>query len=134
MNTLLSLAPGPPESLSLEERPDPTPRPGEALVRVRACGVNFPDVLIIEDRYQLRPERPFAPGCEIAGVVEALGEGTGGLTVGQRVIGYIGHGGMSERIVAQGEQLFPMPDAMPFDEGAALIMTYGTSHYALHDR
>lgn len=134
MLALLSRAPGPPESLALCEVPDPVPGPGEILVRVKACGVNFPDVLIIEDRYQVRPERPFAPGCEVAGVVEALGPGVTGPEVGERVIGYSTFGGMAEKLVIGAERLVAMPDSMTFDEGAALTMTYGAAHYALHDR
>ena len=134
MQTLLSRAPGPPETLTLETLPDPVAGLGEALVRVKACGVNFPDVLIIEDKYQLLPERPFAPGCEIAGVVEALAPGVSGLELGQRVIAYTAFGGMSELLAVAAERLVPMPEAMPFDEGAALTMTYGTAHYALHER
>ena len=134
MKSLVSRAPGPPRTLTLEDRPEPVAGSGEVLVAVKACGVNFPDELIVEDKYQVRPERPFAPGCEIAGVVKALGAGVSGLQVGQRVIGYCTWGGMSEKLALPALSLVPMPDAMPFDEGAALIMTYGTAHYALHVR
>jgi NADPH2:quinone reductase len=134
MRTLLSQAPGPPETLVLEERPDPVPGPGQTLVRVAACAVNFPDALIIEDRYQVRPERPFAPGAEAAGVVEAVGEGVLGVQVGERVIAFTGWGAMAEKIAVPASRLARMPDEMPFDEGASLVMTYGTSIYALKDR
>ena len=83
MKALLSRAPGGPETLELAELPDPVPGPGQLLVRVKACAINYPDVLIIEDKYQFRPERPFAPGGEIAGIVEAVGEGVTGWTEGR---------------------------------------------------
>jgi NADPH2:quinone reductase len=134
MRALLSRAPGPPETLVLEERPDPVAAPGQVLIRVAACAVNFPDSLIIEDRYQYRPERPFAPGAEAAGVVEAVGEGVEDLRAGDRVITYSSHGGMAEKLAIAANRVIRMPDAMPFDEGAALIMTYGTSIHALRDR
>lgn len=134
MKSVLSEAVGGPETLVLREAPDPVPKPGEVLVRVRACGVNYPDVLIIEDKYQFKPERPFAPGGEVSGVVEAVGEGVTRVEVGQRVIGQAGWGGMAEKIALAETRCIPMPDAMSFEEGAAFIMTYGTSHYALKQR
>ena len=134
MRALLSHEPGGPETLVLGELPDPTPGPGEVLVGVRSCGVNFPDVLIIQDKYQFRPARPFAPGAEIAGIVEALGEGVDGLAVGDRVIGSLLAGGMAERAVLPAGRCLPMPDGMPFDEASAFILTYGTSYYALKHR
>ena len=134
MRTLLSHAPGPPETLVLEDRPDPVPGPGQVLVRVAAAAVNFPDALIIEDKYQVRPERPFAPGAEAAGVVEALGEGVTDVAVGERVIAFTSWGGMAEKLALPASRVIRMPDEMPFDEGASLIMTYGTSIYGLKDR
>jgi NADPH2:quinone reductase len=131
MKALLSTRVGGPETLALGDLPDPAPGPGEVVVAIRACGVNYPDVLMIEDRYQVRPERPFAPGGEISGVVKAVGAGVTGLVPGQRVMGGVGHGGMAEAIAVEAARLFVMPDAMGFDEGAALLMTYGTSYYAL---
>ena len=134
MKALLSKAVGGPETLALEDVADPTPKAGEVRIAMRACGVNYPDVLIIEDRYQSRPPRPFAPGGEIAGVVEALGEGVTELKIGDRVIASTGHGGMAEQVVVAAARCIPIPQAMPFDEAAAFIMTYGTSHHALKDR
>ncbi|MEO6377687.1 MAG: NADPH:quinone oxidoreductase family protein [Caulobacteraceae bacterium] len=134
MKALLSKAPGGPDTLVLEERPDPQPGPGEARIAVRACAVNFPDFLVIQDLYQFKPPRPFSPGAEVAGVIDALGEGTEGLSVGQRVIGWAGNGGMAEKLVLPRARIIPIPDTMPFDQAAAFIMTYATSQHALKDR
>jgi NADPH2:quinone reductase len=134
MKALLSKSPGGPETLVLEDRPDPEPGPGEVVLRVKACGVNYPDVLIIQDMYQFKPARPFAPGSEVSGIVEALGEGVDTLKIGDRVIGSTGWGGMSQKLAVSAHRCIAMPDAMPFDEAAAFIMTYGTSHHALKDR
>ena len=93
MKALLSIAAGGPETLVMRDMPDPVPGPGEAVVRIRACGVNFPDVLMIEDRYQFKPDRPYAPGGEVSGVVAAVGEGVTNVTPGDRVLGNSGLGG-----------------------------------------
>ncbi|MGF9758523.1 NADPH:quinone oxidoreductase family protein [Microvirga sp. 0TCS3.31] len=134
MLALLSKQPGGPETLVLETVAEPSPKPGEVLLAVKACGVNYPDALIIEDRYQFKPERPFAPGSEVSGIVEAVGEGVSFLKAGDRVIGSCGWGGMAEKLALSADRCIPMPDAMPFDEAAAFVMTYGTSHHALKDR
>src|SRR4051794_29739322 len=134
MKAVLSRAVGGPETLDFAEIADPVPGKGEALIRVAACGVNFPDSLIIEDRYQFKPSRPFSPGGEVAGTIEAVGDGVSGLEIGQRVLASTGWGGMAERIVCEMRRVTPIPDAMPFDEAAAFLMTYGTSYYALKDR
>ncbi len=134
MKALLSKTPGGPETLTLEDVPAPVPKRGQVLIAVRACGVNFPDTLIIEDRYQLRPPRPFAPGAEIAGVIEAVGEGVSGLEVGQRVMAVCGFGGMAEKVAVPAAQCTAMPDQMDFVTAASFIMTYGTSIHALKDR
>ena len=134
MKALLSNTPGGPETLSLEEAPDPAPAPGELLVRVRACAINYPDVLIIEDKYQLKPPRPFAPGSEIAGEVEAVGEGVSGWTVGDRVIAAVGFGGLVERIIIRAHQAISLPAERSFEEGSALLLTYATAIHALVDR
>src|SRR3989337_1363578 len=99
MKALLSTAPGGPDTLQLSDLPEPTAGPGQLLIRVRAAAINYPDVLIIEDKYQMRPPRPFAPGGEIAGEVEAVGEGVDGLAVGDRLIAVPGFGGLAETIV-----------------------------------
>jgi NADPH2:quinone reductase len=134
MKAVVSRAVGGPETLELAEVADPAPGKGEVLIRVAACGVNFPDALIIEDKYQFKPARPFSPGGEIAGVVESLGEGVSGLAPGTRVLASTGWGGMAEKVVCEVRRVLPIPDAMPFEEAAAFLMTYGTSYYALKDR
>jgi NADPH:quinone reductase len=134
VRALLSCEPGGPETLRLEEIVDPQPGPGELLVRVRAAAINFPDVLIIEDKYQLRPPRPFAPGGEIAGQVEAVGEGVEGWRAGDRVIAVTGFGGLAEKIVLPERAAFRLPEARSFEEGSALLLTYATSIHALLDR
>ncbi|WBY07798.1 NADPH:quinone oxidoreductase family protein [Sphingomonas sp. 7/4-4] len=134
MKALLSQAPGGPETLSLVELPDPIPGEGQVLVAVKACAINYPDVLIIEDKYQFKPPRPFAPGGEIAGTVEAVGEGVTQFAVGDRVIGVIGHGGLAEKVAVDVARLYPLPEGRSFAEGAALLLTYATTIHALLDR
>jgi NADPH:quinone reductase-like Zn-dependent oxidoreductase len=134
VRTLLSHEPGGPETLRLDELPDPQPGSGEILVRVRAAAINFPDVLIIEDKYQLKPPRPFAPGGEIAGEIEAIGEGVQGWTVGDRVIAVTGFGGLAEKVVVPARAAYRLPEERSFEEGAALLLTYATSIHALLDR
>ena len=134
MRAVLSKAPGGPETLVVESVLDPTPLKGEVVIEVKAVGINFPDTLIIEDRYQFKPQRPFSPGAEVAGVVEALGQGVTGLKVGDRIIAVPGWGGLVERMAVRADAVVKMPDGMSFEEGAALLMTYGTSYYALKDR
>jgi NADPH:quinone reductase-like Zn-dependent oxidoreductase len=134
VKTLLSHEPGGPETLRLSDVPDPEPRPGELLVRVRACAINYPDVLIIEDKYQFRPPRPFAPGGEVAGEVVAVGEGVTGWQAGDRLIAVIGHGGLSEVVTVPASAAYRLPDGRSFEDGAALLLTYATSIHALYDR
>ncbi|HSZ51430.1 MAG TPA: NADPH:quinone oxidoreductase family protein [Caulobacteraceae bacterium] len=134
MKALLSKAVGGPETLVLEEVPSPEPKAGQAVVQVKACGVNYPDVLIIEDKYQFRPPRPFSPGGEVAGVVKAVGEGVTNVKVGDRVLANNTAGGMAEELSLDAGRLVQIPDEMPFDEASAFLMTYGTSYYALKDR
>ncbi|MEN5052468.1 NADPH:quinone oxidoreductase family protein [Brevundimonas naejangsanensis] len=134
MRAVLSKAPGGPETLVVEEIMDPTPGPGEVVIEVKAVGVNYPDALIIADKYQFRPERPFAPGAEVAGMVDAVGEGVKGVFRGDRVVAVPGWGGMVERLKVRAETLIPIPDSMDYETAAAFIMTYGTSYYALKDR
>jgi NADPH2:quinone reductase len=134
MKALLSKEVGGPDTLVLEEVDAPQAKPGFAVVQVKAVGVNFPDVLIIEDKYQFKPARPFAPGGEIAGIVKAVGDGVTNVRPGDRVLGNTGWGGMAEELALDAVRLVKIPDAMPFDEAAAFIMTYGTSWHALKDR
>ncbi len=134
MKAMLSTAPGGSETLVWTELETPEPGKGEVLISVRAAGVNFPDTLIIRDLYQLKPPRPFAPGGEVAGVVEAVGAGVEGLSVGQSVIAMTGFGGFATHLIAPARACLPMPEGMPFQDAAALVMTYGTSHHALKDR
>ena len=134
MRALLSRRPGGPETLELDEIPEPVAGPGEVRVAVRACGVNFPDLLIIQDLYQVKRARPFAPGGEISGIVDALGAGVEGLRVGDRVLMSPVQGGMAQKVVGPAGNCWKIPDAMPFDEAAALLLTYGTSQHALKDR
>ncbi len=134
MKALRTHAAGGPETLVLDDLPDPVPGAGQVLVRVHACSINFPDTLMIRDLYQFKPERPYAPGSELAGTIEALGEGVSGWSVGDRVIAMIGHGGLAEKIIAPASSLFALPDDVDFATGASLLMTYGTTIHGLKDR
>lgn len=134
MKALLSRRPGGPETLVLEEVAEPIPGPGEVRIAVRACGVNYPDLLIIQDLYQIKPPRPFAPGAEVAGIVDAVGTGAEQVQIGDRVLLSPARGGMAEKAVGEARNCWKIPDRMPFDEAAALLMTYGTSQHALTDR
>jgi NADPH:quinone reductase-like Zn-dependent oxidoreductase len=134
VKALLSNAPGGPETLVLTELPDPQAGLGQLLVRVKACAINYPDVLIIEDRYQFKPPRPFAPGGEIAGIVEAVGEGVSGWAAGDRLIAMLGHGGLAEKVVVNAATALRLPEERSFEDGSALILTYATSIHALLDR
>ena len=134
MRAMLSKEVGGPETLVLEDMPTPEPGKKQVRIRVHAAGVNFPDTLIIRDMYQMKPPRPFAPGGEIAGEIEAVGEGVEGLAVGDRVLGMTGFGGFATQVVADADRVIKIPDAMPYDEAACFVLTYGTSHHALKDR
>jgi NADPH2:quinone reductase len=134
MKALLSKHAGGPETLMLEDIAEPDAGPGQVRIAVRACGVNFPDLLIIQDLYQYKPPRPFAPGAEVAGIVDAVGEGVENVRPGDRVLLSPVRSGMAEKAVGPAGNCWRIPDAMPFDEAAALLMTYGTSQHALKDR
>ncbi|MFN3552899.1 MAG: NADPH:quinone oxidoreductase family protein [Novosphingobium meiothermophilum] len=134
MKALRTHAAGGPETLVLEEIADPVPGKGEVLIEVHACSINFPDTLMIRDLYQFRPERPYAPGSELAGRILALGEGVTGWSVGDRVIAMIGHGGLAQKVVAPVQRLFALPDGVDYATGASLLMTYGTTIHGLKDR
>lgn len=134
MKAVVCKAYGPPESLVLEEVAPLKAGRGEVVISVKACGINFPDTLIIQGKYQFKPEMPFSPGGEIAGIVKELGEGVEDVRVGDRVIAFTGWGGFAEEAVTSARNLIPMPEQMDFATASAFVMTYGTSHYALKDR
>ncbi|MEO0643838.1 MAG: NADPH:quinone oxidoreductase family protein [Pseudomonadota bacterium] len=125
---------GGPETLTLDEVDVPTPGTGEVLVAVKACAINYPDTLMIRDLYQFKPERPYSPGGEIAGVVEAVGEGVENFKVGDRVMAGMGNGGLREKAIVPAGRMFPVPDGVPFEKAASLLMTYGTTIHGLKDR
>lgn len=122
-----------PESLSLEERPDPVPGPGEVLIEVEAAGINFADGLITTGRYQVKPELPFIPGFEVAGRIGGFGPETNpqGLEIGQRVLALLDYGGFAERSVTRVEDVFPIPDAMTMAAAGGFPIAYGTAHLGL---
>lgn len=134
MKAVLCRAYGPPESLEIAEIPTPEPGAGEVLVRVRAAALNFFDTLIIENRYQAKPDLPFSPAAEFAGEIAALGEGVAGWSVGERVSGYMGWGAAREYVVTGTDRLVRVPDALTDEQTAGLAVTYGTTIHALVDR
>ncbi len=134
MRAVLCRAFGPPSSLVLDNVPSPQPGSGQVVISVKSCGVNFPDTLMIEGRYQFKPPMPFSPGGEVAGVVARVGEGVTSVRPGDRVIAVTGYGGFAEEVVTDAERLVPLPDGMDFPAGSALLFTYGTAQYALRDR
>ena len=134
MKALLSRAPGGPDTLELADVAEPTAGKGELLVAITACAINYPDVLIIEDKYQFRPERPFAPGGEVSGIVEAVGEGVSGWVVGDRLIALTTSGGLAEKVAVPAARAFRVPDGASMIEASALLLTYATSIHALLDR
>ena len=134
MKAVLSKEVGGPETLVVEEIADPKPGAGEVLVKVAACAINFPDTLIIRDMYQFKPPRPFAPGGEISGTIEALGEGVEGFVVGDRVMCGTGSGGLQEKVTVAAARLFKVPEGIDLVQASALLMTYGTTIHGLKDR
>ncbi|MEM9706527.1 MAG: NADPH:quinone oxidoreductase family protein [Pseudomonadota bacterium] len=134
MQAMMSTSVGGPETLELVEADAPAPGPGMVRIAVKAAGVNFPDTLIIRDMYQFKPPRPFAPGGEVAGVIDAVGDGVTAFKPGDRVLSGGIAGGYATHFVGEAARTVPIPDAMPFEEAAAFLMTYGTSYYALRDR
>ena len=125
---------GPPSSLVLEEVASLKPKAKEVLVAVKACGLNFPDTLIIQGLYQFKPELPFTPGSDVAGVVKEVGEGVTHLKIGQEVFGFVAHGGLAEEVLVPANACFPKPPQMDFPIAASFLMAYGTSYHALKDR
>ncbi len=120
-----------PQSLSVEEVPDPKPGPGEVAIDVAAAGVNFADTLMVTGKYQEKPELPFTPGLELAGTVTALGPGVTGVATGDRVIGLVDRGAFAEVALVRADEVYPIPDSMDFDIAAGFPITYGTAHGAL---
>ncbi|WP_310462032.1 NADPH:quinone oxidoreductase family protein [Sphaerotilus sp.] len=133
MRALICDSYGPIDQLRVCEVATPEPGPGEVRIRVESASVNFPDALIVQGLYQVKPALPFSPGAELAGVVEAVGEGVRHLKPGQRVISFCGHGAFAELAVVLARQVMPLPEGMDMDTGAALVLTYGTSLHALKD-
>jgi NADPH:quinone reductase len=134
MKALLCTRYGTPDDLELADIADPTPAPGEAVVRIAAAALNFFDTLIIAGKYQTKPAMPFSPAAEFAGTVESLGSGVSSLKVGDRVLACSGYGAARERIALAVERLIKIPDSLAFDRAAGLCVTYGTTLHALKDR
>ncbi len=135
MKAVICKSHGDPELLSFGELPDPVAEAGEVVIDVAAAGVNFPDTLTIRNLYQVKPELPFSPGGEAAGVISQIGSGVTHLAVGDRVIGMLGaSGGFAEQAVASGAMCIPVPDEMALDLAAAFVFVYGTSYHAIVDR
>ena len=134
MKAVVCNAWGLPDTLVVEELPDPQPGPGQVALDIMAAGVNFPDVLIIQGKYQYKPELPFTPGSELSGVVSAVGEGVVSFKEGDKVIAFTSQGAFAQKIVVQAHSLMHMPPGMDFDTAAAITLTYGTSHHAVVDR
>lgn len=125
---------GLPDTLVIAEMADVIPGPGQIAIDVKAAGVNFPDVLIIQNKYQFKPDLPFTPGSELSGVVRALGDGVTNAKVGDKVIAFIAHGAFAQQVLVPANAIIPMPPGMDFDTAAAITLTYGTSHHAVVDR
>jgi len=134
VKAVLCKAFGPPESLVFEEVPSPVAGAGEVVVSVKAASVNFPDVLIIQNKYQFKPPLPFSPGSELAGVVKEVGAGVSGFKPGDRVIAFTTYGAFAEEVKTEAGRLLPLPAKMSFEEGEAFLLTYATSDHALRDR
>jgi NADPH:quinone reductase len=134
MKAIVCKAWGLPDTLVIEELPEPVPGPGQVAIDVKAAGVNFPDVLIIQNKYQVKPTLPFTPGSELAGVVRAVGDGVSHVKTGDRVIAFTGQGAFAQQALAPVQAVAPMPPGMDFDTAAAITLTYGTSHHAVVDR
>jgi NADPH2:quinone reductase len=134
MKAILCTRPGGPDDVLLSDLPDPVAGSGEAVVRVEAAGLNFFDTLIIAGKYQTKPTFPFSPAAEFAGVVESVGPGVAAVVPGDRVAACVGYGAARERVAVAASKLVLLPDNLDFDRAAGLIVTYGTSYYALKDR
>ena len=122
------------DALQWQELPTPEPLAGQARVAVKASSLNFPDILIVQNKYQFKPPLPFVPGSEFSGVVEAVGDGVTNVKPGDRVAAMAGIGGFGSHAIVAADKLMPLPEGMSFEHGAAFLMTYGTSQHALLDR
>jgi NADPH2:quinone reductase len=125
---------GPPDSLVVEDVPSPKASTGEVVIAVKAASVNFPDVLIIQNKYQFKPPLPFSPGSELAGVVKEVGAGVQGFKPGDKVMAFTTYGAFAEEVKTEASRLIPLPQKMDFVTGAAFLLTYGTTDHALRDR
>jgi NADPH2:quinone reductase len=125
---------GPPEEMEVRDVPSPTPGKNQVVISVKACGVNFPDALMIQDKYQFKPALPFSPGGEVAGVVKSVGEGVTNVKAGDRVCVSTGSGGMAEEVLGDARRVMKVPDGVGFDVASSFMVTYGTSWHALKDR
>jgi NADPH2:quinone reductase len=134
MRAVLCKAWGAPETLVVEEIAEPEPGPGEVVLAVKAVGLNFFDTLIIEGKYQYKPDLPFSPGAEVAGVVSALGRHVQGFAEGDRVMAHVFWGGCREKVVVAADRVVPLPSGIGFEAAAGLTVTYGTTIHALRDR
>ncbi|RJF98737.1 NADPH:quinone oxidoreductase family protein [Noviherbaspirillum saxi] len=134
MKAILCKTWGLPDTLVVEDLPDVVPGPGQVTIDVQAAGVNFPDVLIIQNKYQFKPELPFTPGSELAGIVRAVGEGVTNVKVGDKVLAFVSQGAFAQQIAVPAQLVMPMPPGLDFDTAAAVTLTYGTSHHAVVDR
>lgn len=123
-----------PDALTWKDAPTPEPGKGEVRVAIKAASLNFPDLLIVQGKYQMKPPLPFVPGAEFAGTVEAVGEGVKHLAVGASVAGFAGTGGFGTHTIAPAAVLMPLPPAFSFEDGAAFLCTYGTTYHGLIDR
>jgi len=134
MKAVLCKSHGMPDTLVVEDVPSPDLSEGQVLISVKACGVNFPDTLIIQGKYQFKPDLPFSPGGEVSGVIKAVGDGVTNVSVGDRVIAFSTWGGFAEELAVDANRLIRMSDKMEFEKASAFILTYGTSYHALKDR
>jgi NADPH:quinone reductase len=134
MKAILCRSFGPPESLVVEDLPSPVPGPGEVVISVKAASVNFPDVLIIQNKYQVKPPLPFSPGSEVAGTVKIVGDGVTGVRPGDPVLAMTTYGAFAEEVKTEARRLLPIPAGMDFATAAAFGLTYATSEHALYDR
>ena len=125
---------GLPDNLQVQEVSSPIVGPTQVVITVAACGVNFPDVLIIQNKYQFKPELPFSPGGEVAGIISEIGDEVKGLAVGQPVLALCGWGGFAEQVAVDADRVFPLPDGISAEVAATTLYTYGTAYHALKDR